>query len=75
MRYIYSVATLHLSFFLLENILPLSPMSNARITRMTSMLSMMSTGPCMPGWRQWLEDLSNWTHNESAFLRAQKSIR
>lgn len=50
-------------------------MSNARITRMTSMLSMMSTGPCMPGWRQWLEDLSNWTHNESAFLRAQKSIR
>ncbi|XP_023585896.1 RNA polymerase II elongation factor ELL2 isoform X2 [Trichechus manatus latirostris] len=58
-----------------ENILLLSPMSNARITRMTSMLSMMSTEPCMPGWRLWLEDLSNWMRNESAFPQAQKSIR
>lgn len=50
-------------------------MSNARITRMTSTLSMMNIGPCMPGWRLWLEDLSNWMHSENAFLQAQKSIR
>lgn len=62
-------------FFFLENTLPLSPTSNARITRMTSMPSMMSTGLCTPGWRPWLGDLSNWTRNENAFLLVPKSIR